>query len=106
MPCTKKSKKNQKMDRILSEYSLSDIEFNEYRLMMIEEAEHILTHKKFYIQDDFLPYTAKIMRISDLIDFFTLEGEDLIVRDLVHMEDSIRIRIFMGHSSNSGNLYH
>jgi hypothetical protein len=94
------------MDKILMEHSLSDMEeFHEYRLLMFEEAEHMLSDKKSYIQDNFLPDQAKILKISDLIDFFILEGEDLIVRDLVHMEDSIRIRIFMKYSSNSGNLY-
>jgi len=94
------------MDNILSEHSLSDMEFYEYRLMMIEEAENILTNKKFYIQDDFLPPSAKIMKIADLIDFFTVEGEDAIVRDLRYMEDSIRIRIFIKGNSNSASLYH
>ena len=103
----KKSKKNQRMDRFPIEYNLSDMdEFYEYRLLMIEEAEHILSDKKSYIQSTFLPDHAKLLKISDLIDFFILEGEDLIVSDLANMEDSIRIRIFIGHISNSGNLYH
>ena len=106
MPYMRGYEKNPRMDSFLIEYSLSDMEeFNEYRLLMVEEAEHILSDKKSYIQSDFLPDQAKILKISDLIDFFILEGEDLIVGDLVNMEDSIRIRIFMGHRSNSENLY-
>jgi len=105
MPFTKKYKKNPIMDRFLID--LSDMgEFYEYRLLMIEEAEHILSDKKSYIQSNFLPDHAKLLKISDLIDFFILEGEDLIVSDLANMEDSIRIRIFMKYSSNSENLYH
>ena len=70
-------------------------DFSEYRLLMIEEADFILSNKKEYIQQSFLPDEIKIIRICALIDFFILEDEDSIVDDLLKLEEVIRLKKFI-----------
>ena len=95
------------MDLEISKYDIESMqEFSEYRLLMIEEAEFILSNKKDYIQQDFLPDEAKIMRISDLSDFFVLEDEPTIVDDLTIMGDIIRLKKFISSGSTRDYLYH
>lgn len=79
-------------------------EFEEYRLLMIEEAEYVLTNKQKFIQCD-IPYDVKIMRISDLTDFFLLEEENIIVDELSSIDDALRIRQILSGGSNLGYLY-
>lgn len=62
---------------------------------MIEEADFILSNKKKYIQQSFLPDEIKIIRICALIDFFILEDEDSIVDDLLKLEKIIRLKKFI-----------
>mgnify|MGYP000169451148 CR=1 FL=1 len=95
------------MDLEISKYDIESMqEFSEYRLLMIEEAEFILSNKKDYIQQNFLPDEAKIMRISDLSDFFVLEDEPTIVDDLTIMGDIIRLKKFISSGSTRDYLYH
>ena len=95
------------MDLEISKYDIESMqEFSEYRLLMIEEAEFILSNKKDYIQQNFLPDEAKIMRISDLSDFFLLEDEPTIVDDLTIMGDIIRLKKFISSGSTRDYLYH
>ena len=95
------------MDIEISKYDIESMqEFSEYRLLMIEEAEFILSNKKDYIQQNFLPDEAKIMRISDLSDFFVLEDEPTIVDDLTIMGDIIRLKKFISSGSTRDYLYH
>ena len=95
------------MDLEISKYDIESMqEFSEYRLLMIEEAEFILSNKKDYIQQNFLPDEAKIMRISDLSDFFVLEDEPTIVDDLAIMGDIIRLKKFISSGSTRDYLYH
>ena len=95
------------MDLEISKYDIESMqEFSEYRLLMIEEAEFILSNKKDYIQQNFLPDEAKIMRISDLSDFFVLEDEPTIVYDLTIMGDIIRLKKFISSGSARDYLYH
>jgi hypothetical protein len=91
----------------ITKYDIESMqEFSEYRLLMIEEAELILSNKKDYIQQNFLTDEAKIMRISDLVDFFILEEEPLIVGDLTTMGDIIRLKKFISSGSTRDYLYH
>ena len=95
------------MNLELTKYDIESMqEFSEYRLLMIEEAEFILSNKKDYIQQNFLPDEAKIMRISDLSDFFVLEDEPTIVDDLTIMGDIIRLKKFISSGSTRDYLYH
>jgi hypothetical protein len=95
------------VDLEISKYDIESMqEFSEYRLLMIEEAEFILSNKKDYIQQNFLPDEAKIMRISDLSDFFVLEDEPTIVDDLTIMGDIIRLKKFISSGSTRDYLYH
>ena len=95
------------MNLEISKYDIESMnEFSEYRLLMIEEAELILSNKKDYIQQNFLPDEAKIMRISDLVDFFILEDESSIVEDLIIMGDIIRLKKFINSGSTRDYLYH
>lgn len=79
-------------------------EFAEYRALMIEEADLVLSNKKDYIQCD-IPYDIKLMRISDLIDFFLLEDENTIVDELSAVEDALRIKRILSGGSSIGYLY-
>lgn len=62
---------------------------------MIEEAEFILSNKREYIQEDFLPDNVKILRICALMDFFILEDETSVVIDLESMENIMRLKKFI-----------
>lgn len=69
-------------------------EYEEYKLLMIEEAKDILSNRERYVISSPLPIHSKLSRINDLIDFFTLQEEKEIVRDLENVRDSIRLRFY------------
>jgi hypothetical protein len=69
-------------------------EYEEYKLLMIEEANDILSNRERYVISSPLPIHSKLSRINDLIDFFTLQEEKEIVRDLENVRDSIRLRFY------------
>lgn len=70
-------------------------EYEEYKLLMIEEANDILSNRERYVVLSPLPVYSKLSRINDLVDFFTVEGEKEIVRDLEVIRDSIRLRFYL-----------
>lgn len=72
----------------------TDKEYEEYKLLMIEEANDILTNKERYIISSPLPVHSKLSRINDLIDFFTIQEEKEIVRDLEALRESVRLRFY------------
>jgi hypothetical protein len=74
--------------------------YDEYKLLMIHEAESILSNKPSYILRTPIPITDKISRISDLLDFFVVEGENEIVEDLLLVRNSIKIKMFIGLQIN------
>jgi len=69
-------------------------EYEEYKLLMIEEANDILSDKKRYVISSPLPIHSKLSRINDLIDFFTIQEEKEIVKDLTALRDSVRLRFY------------
>ena len=73
----------------------SEIEYEEYKLLMIEEAEDILSNKEKYIILNRMPLTSKISRLNDLIDFFTIQEEAEIVKDLNMVKSSIKLRFYL-----------
>lgn len=73
----------------------SEIEYEEYKLLMIEEAEDILSNKEKYIILNRMPLTSKISRLNDLIDFFTIQEETEIVKDLNMVKSSIKLRFYL-----------
>ncbi len=80
--------------------SLNAIVFNEkdyeeYKLLMIEEAKDILTNKEKYITLNPMSLSSKISRLNDLIDFFTIQEEDEIVKDLNVVKSSIKLRFYL-----------
>lgn len=74
--------------------------YNEYRLLMIHEAEGILSNKPSYILHTPVPIADKIARISDLLDFFVVENEQAIVDDLILVRNSIKIKMFINLQIN------
>ena len=74
--------------------------YDEYKLLMVNEAESILSNKKSYILHTPIPIPDKISRISDLLDFFIVEGENDIVDDLILVRNSIKIQMFIGLQVN------
>jgi hypothetical protein len=81
------------LDSLNSE-SFTGREYEEYKLLMIEEAEEILCNKEKYINFDDLPIMTRISRLNDLIDFFTLEEEPEIVSDLTMVKNSVKLRFY------------
>ena len=74
--------------------------YNEYRVLMIHEAESILSNKPSYVLHTPIPIHDKISRISDLLDFFILENEQDIVDDLIMIRNSIKIKMFINLQIN------
>ena len=70
-------------------------EYDEYKLLMIEEAEEILCSKEKYINFDDLPLTVRISRLDNLIDFFVMEGEKELVNDLNLVKTSVKLRFYL-----------
>jgi hypothetical protein len=85
---------NPKDDNIFYNY------YDEYRVLMIHEAESILSNKPSYVLHTPIPIHDKIARISDLLDFFVLENEDDIVNDLIMIRNSIKIKMFINLQIN------
>ena len=78
----------------LNAFVFTHKEYEEYRLLMIEEANDILSNKERYIISSPLPVHSKLSRINDLIDFFTIQEEKEIVRDLEALRESVRLRFY------------
>jgi hypothetical protein len=74
--------------------------YNEYRVLMIHEAEGILSNKPSYVLHTPIPIQDKISRISDLLDFFVVENEQDIVDDLIMIRNSIKIQMFINLQIN------
>lgn len=73
----------------------SERDYEEYKLLMIEEAEDILSNKEKYIILNRMPLVSKISRLNDLIDFFTIQEENEIVKDLNVVKSSIKLRFYL-----------
>ena len=78
----------------LNSMAFTKSEYDEYKLLMIEEAEEIICHKEKYINFDDLPIMTRISRLNDLIDFFTMEEEKEIVRDLNMVKTAVKLRFY------------
>lgn len=102
-----KSLKNRKKKEMMTEEeirayldSLSAVvfegkDYEEYKLLMIEEAKDILSSKEKYITSNPMALSSKISRLNDLIDFFTIQEEDEIVKDLNMVKSSIKLRFYL-----------
>ena len=102
-----KSLKNRKKKEMMTEEeirayldSLSAVvfegkDYEEYKLLMIEEAKDILSSKEKYITSNPMTLSSKISRLNDLIDFFTIQEEDEIVKDLNMVKSSIKLRFYL-----------
>jgi hypothetical protein len=73
-------------------FVVPDEDFEQFRLLNIEEAEFILFDATSYVNDDIIPIEEKIIRTCDLVDFFILEGEKEIVKDLIKVENALYIK--------------
>jgi len=70
-------------------------DYEAYRGMMLEEAELILKDKKSYIKTSSITSSVKIYNLDQIIDFFYLEGENIIVQELYNIKGAIIIRHFL-----------
>jgi hypothetical protein len=78
-----------------SKFFVPDEDFEQFRLLNVEEAEFILCDVTSYVNDDIIPIEEKILRTCDLVDFFILEEEKEIVKDLINVENALYIKKLM-----------
>ena len=102
MRITKKKEKEVMTEEEIKEYlgslnamAFTKSEYDEYKLLMIEEAEEILCNKEKYINFDKLSIMTRISRLDNLIDFFVIEEEKEIVNDLNLVKTSVKLRFYL-----------
>jgi hypothetical protein len=84
------------MKKIQENEILDDYEY--YRDIILEETELILKEKKRYIQTESIGTSLKLTSLDEMIDFFYLEEELIVVEELANMRKAIIIRHFLkGH---------
>ena len=63
--------------------------YEDYRILMLIEAEEILSDKKRYISQDPTPPRIKFIKIQDLLNFFYVEEEHDIYNELFSVYKAI-----------------
>jgi hypothetical protein len=69
-----------------------DGSYEEYRILMLIEAEEILGDKKRFISQDPTPMEIKSIKIQDLLNFFYVEEEHEIYNELYSIYRAIYIK--------------
>lgn len=69
-----------------------DGSYEEYRILMLIEAEEILGDKKRFINQDPTPMEVKSIKIQDLLNFFYVEEEHEIYNELYSIYRAIYIK--------------
>lgn len=70
-------------------------QFRRYKKAMLEEAKSFLERKEEFLQTTSFSLDYKLLRLSELVDFFILEGEDQIARELADMALALRVKKIM-----------
>jgi hypothetical protein len=81
------------MKKVQENDILDDYEY--YRDIILEETELILKEKKRYIQTESIGVAIKLTSLDEMIDFFFIEEEFVVVEELSNMRKAIIIRHFL-----------
>lgn len=74
----------------IDEKSIS--EFRKYQKAILSEARVFLENKIEFLQNSSISVNYKLLRLTELITFFELEGEKEIVSELVSLAEALRIK--------------
>lgn len=80
---------NLKIDELTPE------EYDDFRLIMLEEAFLILSDKGKYIKSDSLSTASKIFHLDRISDFFFLEDELEVISEFNSLKKTVIIRHFL-----------
>lgn len=69
--------------------------YQAYRSLVLEETEKILSNKKVFLLGDRKEIDRKIVKISSLTDFFYVEGEYEIIKELNNISMALQVRRFL-----------
>jgi hypothetical protein len=69
--------------------------YQAYRSLVLEETEKILSNKKVFLLGDRKEIDRKIVKISSLSDFFYVEGEYEIIKELNNISMALQVRRFL-----------
>lgn len=67
-------------------------EFHKYRFAMRSEARSFLEDKKEFLQTQSFSVDYKLLRVSELVDFFILEEEPEIAEELAVLGKVLRVK--------------
>lgn len=70
-------------------------QFRKYKKAMLEEAKSFLERKEEFLQTKAFSLDYKLLRLSELVDFFILESENQIAQELADMALALRIKKIM-----------
>jgi len=76
------------MENILENY-------DSYRRFILEETELVLRERKRYIQTNSIGSVIKLFNLDQMIDFFYLEEEYVIVQELSELKKAIMVKHFL-----------
>jgi len=76
------------MENILENY-------DSYRRFILEETELVLRERKRYIQTNSIGSVTKLFNLDQMIDFFYLEEEYVIVQELSELKKAIMVKHFL-----------
>lgn len=74
---------------------LTPEEYEDFRLVMLEEALLILSDKRKYLKSDSLNTASKIFHLDRLSDFFFLEDELEVISEFNSLKKTVIIRHFL-----------
>jgi hypothetical protein len=69
--------------------------YQDYRLIILSEAERILSDKKSFLSGNLKLMDKKLMKILELADFFYLEGEYEISHELITLYKALQVKRFL-----------
>ena len=69
--------------------------YQAYRSLVLEETEKILSNKKVFLLGGRKEIDRKIVKISSLTDFFYVEGEYEIIKELNNISMALQVRRFL-----------
>lgn len=67
-------------------------EFRKYQMSMRDEAKSFLENKKEFLACNYFSTDYKLIRLSELVDFFILEGAPEIADELSLMGEALRLK--------------
>lgn len=80
-------------DELFPEESWDDA-FLDYREIMLESYEYLSKYRLEFIKDESVDVRFKLERVTEVLDFFQLEGDLEKYKDLQSIKDALDIRFF------------